>query len=109
MSGRGGKALTILAVSVLSWYSAVKFWKPIVVDQLKKDGALRTDIEIEVSEDDQPKSWEDLKHSFKSVIHPDKKVEWEKQRNLERNLNLLAKVKEEQDQAKREKENESEN
>lgn len=31
MSGRGGKALTLMAAVAISWYTGVKFWQPMVV------------------------------------------------------------------------------
>lgn len=31
MSGRGGKALTLVAVGAIGWYTGVKFWQPIIV------------------------------------------------------------------------------
>lgn len=31
MSGKGGKALTIVAAVAVSWYTGVQFWQPIIV------------------------------------------------------------------------------
>lgn len=31
MSGRGGKALTIIAVGAIGWYTGVKFWQPLIM------------------------------------------------------------------------------
>lgn len=66
-------------------------------EHLKQDGALRTDMKIE-DNDELPKSWDDLKHVFKSTIHPDKKDQWdlERETNLKENLKLLEQVSKEQ-------------
>ncbi|ODV80291.1 uncharacterized protein CANTADRAFT_34183, partial [Suhomyces tanzawaensis NRRL Y-17324] len=68
--GAGGKALTIVFVSVLSWYTGLKFWKPIVIEHLKQEDRLRKDIEIEYDENEQPKSWEDLRNKVKETLRP---------------------------------------
>ncbi|OVF04698.1 hypothetical protein A9F13_26g00528 [Clavispora lusitaniae] len=78
MSGRGGKALTLVAVGAIGWYTGVKFWQPIIVEQLKKDGNLRDDVYVK-DYSDQPKSWQDVKDKVKETLHPgvdfDKKPE----------------------------------
>ncbi|SGZ54398.1 CIC11C00000003448 [Sungouiella intermedia] len=70
MSGRGGKALTVMAAVAISWYTGVKFWQPLVIEQLKKDGNLRDDIYVN-DKDDLPKSWQDVKDRWKDVVHPE--------------------------------------
>ncbi|KAK8440787.1 hypothetical protein ACI3LY_000932 [Candidozyma auris] len=69
MSGRGGKALTIIAIGAIGWYTGVKFWQPLIVEQLKKDGNLRDDIYIR-EVDDQPSSWNDVKTTLKETLNP---------------------------------------
>lgn len=40
------KLVSILVFSGLGVYSGIKFFEPLVIEQLKKDGNLRSDIEI---------------------------------------------------------------
>ncbi|GMM31035.1 Ecm19 protein [Martiniozyma asiatica (nom. inval.)] len=46
MAVNGHKILTVVVFSLLGAYSGTKFFEPIIVEQLRKDGHLRTDIEI---------------------------------------------------------------
>ena len=46
MGSNGLKLLTVLVFSGLGMYSGVKFFEPLVVEQLRKDGNLRADIEV---------------------------------------------------------------
>lgn len=46
MAVNGHKILTVVVFSLLGAYSGVKFFEPIIIEQLRKDGNLRTDIEI---------------------------------------------------------------
>jgi hypothetical protein len=46
MAISGHKLLSILVFSGLGVYSGVKFFEPLVVEQLRKDGNLRGDIEV---------------------------------------------------------------
>lgn len=88
MSGKGGKALTVMAAVAISWYTGVKFWQPLVMyvlngylphtlltlsEQLKEDGNLRTDIYVN-DKDDLPKSWQDIKDKWKDAVHPEGKL-----------------------------------
>ncbi|EGV66339.1 hypothetical protein CANTEDRAFT_117073 [Yamadazyma tenuis ATCC 10573] len=84
MSGNGIKALSFLLVGSISWYAGVKFWQPLIVEQLKKDGNLRTDVEIPEIET-QPESWEDVKSSIRATIHPE--VEAKKDNKFAQSLN----------------------
>ncbi|CAH2353143.1 hypothetical protein CLIB1423_09S03730 [[Candida] railenensis] len=68
MSSPGAKAITVVFVGIVSWYGALKFWQPIVIEQLKKDGNLKEGIFV--PEDDQPKSWQDLKDKVNIALHP---------------------------------------
>ncbi|SSD58378.1 uncharacterized protein SCODWIG_00139 [Saccharomycodes ludwigii] len=44
--------LTVLGVIFIAGiYTGTKFFEPIVIDQLKKDGNLRTDIEVPLYDD----------------------------------------------------------
>ncbi|CAN3376547.1 hypothetical protein DIRU0_E32286 [Diutina rugosa] len=69
MSQAGTKALTIVAVSVLAWYSGMKFWKPIIIEKLREEGRLRDDVNTEY--DAPPTSWNDLKGKVSESIHGD--------------------------------------
>ena len=42
----GHRALSVLVFSGLGIYSGVKFFEPLVVEQLRKDGNLRSDIDV---------------------------------------------------------------
>lgn len=46
MGSSGHKLLTVLVFAGLGVYSGVKFFEPLVVEQLRKDGNLRSDIEV---------------------------------------------------------------
>ncbi|ODQ44474.1 hypothetical protein PICMEDRAFT_37314 [Pichia membranifaciens NRRL Y-2026] len=46
MGSNGHKLLTVLVFSGLGVYSGVKFFEPLVVEQLRKDGNLRADIDV---------------------------------------------------------------
>jgi hypothetical protein len=46
MAISGHRLLSILVFSGLGVYSGVKFFEPLVVEQLRKDGNLRGDIEV---------------------------------------------------------------
>lgn len=46
MAVNGNKILTVIVFSLLGAYSGVKFFEPIIIEQLRKDGNLRTDIDI---------------------------------------------------------------
>ncbi|WEJ95533.1 hypothetical protein PSN45_003053 [Yamadazyma tenuis] len=59
------------------------FLKP-SAEQLKKDGNLRTDVEIPEIET-QPESWEDVKSSIRATIHPE--VEAKKDNKFAQSLN----------------------
>ncbi|RLV92357.1 hypothetical protein JA1_003230 [Spathaspora sp. JA1] len=72
MSSSGGKAITILFVGAVSWYTGVKFWKPIVIESLEKRGLLRDDIDIGPVDRDQPTSWSDVVQKYKEFVHPPK-------------------------------------
>ncbi|CUM67459.1 uncharacterized protein PRCAT00005155001 [Priceomyces carsonii] len=69
MSNGAVKAITILFVGGLSWYAGLKFWQPLVIDQLRKDDNLRNDIYIRDTSD-QPASWSDLKEKVRETLHP---------------------------------------
>lgn len=70
---------------ITSVYFGVNFWKPIVLEQLEKDGNLRKDIKIDtqIIKEDQPKSWADLKQKWDAVVDPEKNFTPEDQRVLE--------------------------
>lgn len=46
MAINGHRLLTVVVFAGLGVYSGVKFFEPLVVEQLRKDGNLRSDIEI---------------------------------------------------------------
>lgn len=46
MGSNGHKLLTVLVFSGLGVYSGVKFFELLVVEQLRKDGNLRADIDV---------------------------------------------------------------
>ncbi|CAH6721224.1 hypothetical protein CLIB1444_05S06326 [[Candida] jaroonii] len=69
MSRSGIKALTLLAVGSLSWYAGMKFWQPLIIEQLKKDGHLRDDIEVP-EPSNVPETWDDVKESVRTFLHP---------------------------------------
>ncbi|CAK7896108.1 hypothetical protein CAAN1_03S01926 [[Candida] anglica] len=69
MSGNGGKILGYIFVGAMSWYGGMKFWQPIIIDQLRQDGNLREDVFIPDTSD-QPTSWTDLQDKIKDAIHP---------------------------------------
>lgn len=69
MSGRAGKAITVVAVGAIGWYTGVKFWQPLIVEQLKKDGNLKEGIYVR-DYDDQPKSWQDVKDTLSKILDP---------------------------------------
>ncbi|ODV64985.1 hypothetical protein HYPBUDRAFT_114862 [Hyphopichia burtonii NRRL Y-1933] len=71
MSSPGAKAITVLAVIGVGWYTGVKFWQPLIIEQLRKDGNLRDDVYIHDTSDT-PKSWEDVRAKWKSVVNPEK-------------------------------------
>ncbi|KAF3990139.1 hypothetical protein FT663_01511 [Candidozyma haemuli var. vulneris] len=62
MSGRAGKAITVVAVGAIGWYTGVN-------EQLKKDGNLRDDVYVR-DFDDQPKSWQDVRNTVKETLNP---------------------------------------
>ncbi|KAG7194359.1 uncharacterized protein KQ657_004571 [Scheffersomyces spartinae] len=68
MSNAGYKAMGFLFIGGLSWYTGLKFWQPIVIEQLKKDHSLRDDVYINEDFDDQPKSWQDLKDKVAQAL-----------------------------------------
>ena len=43
---RGFNAMTVAVVAAVSVYTGYTFFQPIVVEQLRKDGNLRQDIEV---------------------------------------------------------------
>lgn len=46
MAVNGHRLLSVLVFSGLGVYSGVKFFEPLVVEQLRKDGNLRGDIDV---------------------------------------------------------------
>ncbi|KAG7696095.1 hypothetical protein KL930_003121 [Ogataea haglerorum] len=46
MSMNVNKALTMTVFAAAGVYMGMKFFEPIVIEQLRKDGNLRTDIEV---------------------------------------------------------------
>ncbi|EGW33884.1 uncharacterized protein SPAPADRAFT_148071 [Spathaspora passalidarum NRRL Y-27907] len=70
MSSNGAKVLAIVFAGAVSWYTGVKFWKPIVVESLEKRGMLRDDIDIGYVDRDQPESWKDVVDKYKEFVHP---------------------------------------
>ncbi|RCK63496.1 Protein ECM19 [Candida viswanathii] len=87
MSSRGGKLVIASVAIVTSVYFGVNFWKPIVIEQLRKDGNLREDIKIDQAameeEAQQPKSWSELRQKFEAVVDPEKNFSAEDQKGLE--------------------------
>ncbi|KGR01219.1 hypothetical protein MEM_06168 [Candida albicans L26] len=92
MSGRGGKLVITTTAIITSIYFGINFWKPIIIEQLEKDGNLRKDIEIDHRNSntsgseaiDQPKSWQDLRQKINAVIDPEKNFTAEDQKGLQR-------------------------
>lgn len=64
----GHKIMTMLVVSGLGAYGGMKFFEPIIVEQLRKDGNLRTDIDIPEFD----------KNGDKIINGVDQSAEWDK-------------------------------
>ncbi|TID18151.1 hypothetical protein CANINC_003892 [Pichia inconspicua] len=69
MGLNGHKVLGVLVFSGLGVYSGVKFFEPLIVEQLRKDGNLRSDIPIPQFDEngdkiingvDKSKEWKEL-------------------------------------------------
>ncbi|OBA19913.1 hypothetical protein METBIDRAFT_32938 [Metschnikowia bicuspidata var. bicuspidata NRRL YB-4993] len=71
MSGIGGKAFSIIAVGAIGWYTGVKFWRPLIIEQLEKDNNLDKGLVPPEYVDDAPKNWEDVKSLWKTSLHPE--------------------------------------
>ncbi|CAI5755968.1 unnamed protein product [Candida verbasci] len=90
MSSKGGKIVIGSVAVIASWFFGINFWKPLIIEQLEKDGNLRSDMKVP-DYSDQPKSWDDIRQKFESVIDPsnltreDKKSLEELKLNLEKN------------------------
>ena len=77
---------------ITSIYFGINFWKPIIIEQLERDGNLRKDIEIDHRNSsitgsqaaEQPKSWQDLRQKINAVIDPEKNFTAEDQKGLQR-------------------------
>ncbi|KAK6453770.1 uncharacterized protein RJT20DRAFT_131198 [Scheffersomyces xylosifermentans] len=93
VAGKSGKILTVVFVSVLSWYTGLKFWKPIVIEKLEEEGRLRKDIDLYYDKDEAPRDWEDLKMKVKTSLHPELKEKYEKEHATEQTSKLLQQVK----------------
>ncbi|KAK6463433.1 hypothetical protein DFJ63DRAFT_334968 [Scheffersomyces coipomensis] len=82
MSSRAVSALTIVGVSVASWYCGLKFWKPIIVAKLKEEGNLRDDIDIPEDDNNIPTSIQDIKTQIKIALHPELKDKYVQEQEL---------------------------
>ncbi|CAK9437417.1 uncharacterized protein LODBEIA_P17950 [Lodderomyces beijingensis] len=82
MSSRGGKVAVASVAIVASWFFGVNFWKPLVVEQLEKDGNLRSDVHYEKPKVD-IKSWADLRQKLEAVADPQKNFSEEDKASLE--------------------------
>ncbi|KAM9893840.1 hypothetical protein OXX79_009095 [Metschnikowia pulcherrima] len=71
MSARGGKAFSLVAVGAIGWYTGVKFWRPLIIEQLEKDNNLDKNVVPIEYKDDAPQSWDDVKSLWKTTLHPE--------------------------------------
>ncbi|KAG7660950.1 uncharacterized protein J8A68_005470 [[Candida] subhashii] len=71
MSSAGGKGLVLLFVGAVSFYTGTKFWKPLIIDTLEKQGTLREDVDIGYVDREQPQSWKDLATRVKQTLSSD--------------------------------------
>ncbi|KAI3402291.1 hypothetical protein KGF56_004861 [Candida oxycetoniae] len=82
MSGKGGKVVVASVAIVASWYFGVNFWRPLIIEQLAKDGNLREDINIEKPMEEM-KSWNDLRQKWNAVVDPTNNFSSEDKASLE--------------------------
>lgn len=69
MSSSGGKLVVGGVAIIASWWFGVNFWKPLILEQLDKDGNLKDKYKSEVPKDEVA-SWSDLKQKWAAVVDP---------------------------------------
>ncbi|KAI5957082.1 hypothetical protein KGF54_000010 [Candida jiufengensis] len=82
MSSRSGKVIVAGVAIAASWWFGINFWKPLVLEQLDKDGNLRKDYNYEKPEDEL-KNWNDLKQKWKAFENPEKNFSKDDKLSLE--------------------------
>ncbi|KAI5970692.1 hypothetical protein CANMA_000283 [Candida margitis] len=69
MSSSGGKLVVGGVAIIASWWFGVNFWKPLILEQLDKDGNLKDKYKSEIPKDEVA-SWSDLKQKWAAVVDP---------------------------------------
>ncbi|KAK6203048.1 uncharacterized protein RJT21DRAFT_119180 [Scheffersomyces amazonensis] len=69
MSSKTFNAFTVILACGVSWYCGQNFWKPLIIEKLRENGALRQDIDIPNVDDNIPESIQDVKNQIRIALN----------------------------------------